>query len=159
MRKGQVKLLEKAEKYGFSERKKNYLSEADKPLSFLNNIFWFLYFHSDDEMGDYSILEEINLFLIELREKECLNCSFSYKQVPVDDIRKIFHSRFSVYEKFHMLCHMDHGYSYLYSKTGKRYTIEFKHSKGNYWINQIQGTCNRGCPTEVWNYVKSFLVS
>lgn len=112
MRKGQVKLLEKAEKYGFSERKKNYLAEADKPLSFLNNIFWFLYFHSDDEMGDYSILEEINLFLIELREKECLNCSFSYKQVPVDDIRKIFHSRFSVYEKFHMLCHMDHGYSY-----------------------------------------------
>ena len=40
----------------------------------------------------------------------------------------------------------------------KRYTIEFRQEDdGKYYIEQIQSECDRGCPGEVKEWVKSFL--
>lgn len=48
-------------------------------------------------------------------------------------------------------------YSFVYKKTGKRYTVEFKKDKNIFFVNQIQSMCDRGCPDDVRKYVNSFL--
>lgn len=49
-------------------------------------------------------------------------------------------------------------YSWINPDTQKRYTIEFRCTKkGQYYIEQIQGMCDRGCPKEVNEYVNSFI--
>lgn len=49
-------------------------------------------------------------------------------------------------------------YSWVNPDTKKRYTIEFGCSKkGQYYIAQIQGMCDRGCPEEVREYVSNFI--
>ena len=51
-------------------------------------------------------------------------------------------------------------YSLLYPPTQKRYTIEFgKHKEGTFYIIQIQGKCNRGCPEEVKKYVTQYITA
>ena len=47
-------------------------------------------------------------------------------------------------------------YSFLYFDQN-RYTIEFRKRKGEYYIEQIQSRCDRGCPKDVWDYVERLL--
>ena len=49
-------------------------------------------------------------------------------------------------------------YSLVYKPTQKRYTIEFLQRNNSYYINQIQGKCNRGAPLEVRRHVESFII-
>ena len=48
-------------------------------------------------------------------------------------------------------------YSFIYPMNQKRYTIEFCANAGGYYIAQIQGMCNQGCPKEVRDYVEGWL--
>ena len=48
-------------------------------------------------------------------------------------------------------------YSFIYPKTGKRYTIEFSKRNERYVMDQIQSKCNRGASQEVKDYINNFL--
>lgn len=48
-------------------------------------------------------------------------------------------------------------YSFIYPENQKRYTIEFRANARGYYIAQIQGKYDRGCPKEVRDYVEGWL--
>lgn len=58
MRKGQEKLLKKARENGYSKKKLTYLS-SDEPLWYLNEAYIVLYFYSDEELGNYEIMDAL----------------------------------------------------------------------------------------------------
>ena len=52
MRKGQEKILEKAMKAGFSERKLEYLKREDRSIDFYKEAYYFLGKYTDEELVD-----------------------------------------------------------------------------------------------------------
>ena len=63
MRKGQEKILEKAIKAGFSERKLEYLKREDRPIDFYKEAYYFLGKYTDEELVDLSFFDRIYDFL------------------------------------------------------------------------------------------------
>ena len=59
MRKTQEKLIRKAQEKGLSKTKIQYLSDEAKSMNFLNNVKYLLYHWTDEELGDYSIVDDI----------------------------------------------------------------------------------------------------
>lgn len=48
-------------------------------------------------------------------------------------------------------------YSFIYPMNQRRYTIEFREGAKGYYIAQVQGVCNSGCPEEVRGYIEEWL--
>lgn len=63
MRKMQQKVIERAVKSGLSDRKIKYPKREDKPVRAYTDLFYFINNYSDEELGDFSIVDILyNLF-------------------------------------------------------------------------------------------------
>ena len=125
MRKCQEKILQKAYKNNFSDKKISLLSNENYPVKFLSYLYNILV---------YATFEWIkNRKRIIKEGTDMHHCVASYAE-------KINKDKCAIY-------------SFVY-KDKKRYTIEFIYTKNNrYSIRQIQGMCDRGRPEEVSEYV------
>ena len=59
MRKTQQKIIDRAVKHGFSEKKIEFLSKECYPVKFYDDIFYILNIFSDEELGDFSVFERL----------------------------------------------------------------------------------------------------
>ena len=59
MRKGQQKQIDMAIKHGFSDKKITYLKREDKPVAAYSSLRHFIGHYSDDELGDFFIVDEL----------------------------------------------------------------------------------------------------
>lgn len=120
MKKGLIKILEKAEKLHFSDKRLKYLKNEDFPLWYTENVFRIMNRFTDEEIGDYSFFDCLLKFGKEINEKSGNGFAdighhimwYKYK-IPdgkLDAIKKVING--TDFKKYDMFCLICAGISY-----------------------------------------------